>query len=115
MGCIPQKCTSLFVCPFSFKKKMERKKMGGSTTIEFFFQKSFFGYFFLLSNKQTRLSSSQRGQIHTRKPHFLSECTRPHEIALSSETLGQTARDCLRPCMPLREREGGKASNTESR
>jgi len=112
--CIPQKCTSLFVCPFSFKTKMERKKMGGSTTIEFFFQKSFFGSF-LLSNKPTRLSSSRRGQIHTRKPHFLSECARPHEIALSSETLGQTARDCLRPCMPLREREGGKDSNTESR
>ena len=74
--------------------------MGGSTTIEFFFQKSFVGSFLLLSNKQIRLSSKQRGQIHTRKPHFLSECTRPHEIALSSETLGQTARDRLRPCMP---------------
>ena len=50
--------------------------------------------------------------VHTRKPHFLSECMRPHEIALSSETLGQTARDCLRDhaCLLGREREGKTAT-----
>merc|ERR1712224_992011 len=69
--CIPQKCTSLFVCPFSFKKKMERKKIGGSTTIEFFFQSHFSVLFFSSATSKHASAAAKEARYIRASPTFV--------------------------------------------